>query len=88
MNFKNYINMNGGGSSYDQPDRYLAMGVPIEELNIPNLSSIDDEIGNKNKSFFTIKNIILIGLIIGIILITYYAIYENYENYKKRKKNK
>lgn len=39
-----------------------------------------------NKSFFTIKNIILIGLIIGIILITYYAIYENYENYKKRKK--
>ena len=41
-----------------------------------------------NVSFFTIKNIILIGLIIGIVIIIYYAIYENYENYKKKKKNK
>ena len=41
-----------------------------------------------NVSFFTIKNIILIGLIICIVIIIYYAIYENYENYKKKKKNK
>ena len=41
-----------------------------------------------NKNFFTIKNIILTGLIISIIIIIYYAIYENYENYKKKKKNK
>ena len=89
MNYKNYINMNGGGSSYDQLDRYLAMGVPIEKLNIPNLSSVDDEIGDKNKSFFTMNNILLIGLIIGIIaIIFFYFIYENYKNYKKRKKNK
>ena len=32
------------------------------------------------------NNILIIGIIIGIIIIIYYAIYENYENYKKRKK--
>tara|TARA_B110000114_G_C15050699_1_gene381132 strand:- start:991 stop:1329 length:339 start_codon:yes stop_codon:yes gene_type:complete len=46
-------------------------------------ASIKNELNNK--SFFTMKNILLIGIIIGIIVIIYYAIYENYENYKKNK---
>jgi len=51
---------------------------------------IDADVKNEkiNESFFTMNNIILIRLIIGIIVIIFYAIYENYKNYKKKEKNK
>lgn len=80
MNYKkNYINMNGGGSSYQNQNdtKHLSNNPPNSAL--------------ENTSFFTMKNILLIGIIIGIgiIVIIFYAIYENYESYKKKeKKNK
>ena len=77
--------MNGGGSSYqNQNDTKHLSNNPPNSINPPNIAL-------ENTSFFTMKNILLIGIIIciGIIVIIFYAIYENYESYKKKeKKNK
>jgi cell division protein FtsL len=67
--------MNGGGSSYDYKNEYEYLSK-----NRPNI------VLKNNESFFTMNNIILIGIIICIIIIIFYAIYENYENYKKKEK--
>ena len=71
--------MNGGGSSYQNQNdtKHLSNNPPNSAL--------------ENTSIFTMKNILLILIIIGIgiIVIIFYAIYENYESYKKKeKKNK
>lgn len=74
-----YIKINGG---HPNDEMEIVYNPPQSKSNSNNLSI--------TKSFFTMKNILLIGIIIGIfigiIVIIFYAIYENYENYKKKKK--
>lgn len=71
--------MNRGNHPYDEK----ATGEASQNNVKINISY---SVSDKNKSFFTMNNIILIGIIIGIIVILFYAIYKNYK--KKKKINK